>query len=499
MAALDNHILTIVEPTIKLDELQFDSFNEGEGNEKANTSKSYLILVTINNYTFTDTDVKTLKLNVDSTIPTLDLVLIDSMGLFGVDTYPRDGDVINIRIGARQKEVYKDIRVDFDIIRVTSPNRNPQEPTRGTMKYTISGRMKVPGLYADVSKSYGTGTSLEHIEKIATDLQLGLATNIDSSDDAMNLFIAYDSTADTLDDLVRHSYVDDDSFQTYSIDPYYYINYVNMNTLIESEETLEDALAAFDVDLSDQVLDEETDNANNMKHPLILSTHRKYLGTSLHIAEYSLKNNAGANVRRNGYKRTLKFYENDSDEGLVSFSMDTTTSKTMTDIEEPLKGRRGEERYKLETKTKYIGRKNADPETSNIHLNYEFSAINNRQNLDALNKMTLEVVLTTFNPAIHRYQKLPIIIFKESEEELGADKVIKGRKEEQGFETTDTADTENLAVGAVIADEFLSGFYVVGAIQYIYKSGSPSVYQKLTLYRREWPSRVNNINEGTVK
>ena len=95
--------------------------------------------------------------------------------------------------------------------------------------------------------------------------------------------------------------------------------------------------------------------------------------------------------------------------------------------------------------------------------------------------------------------KIPIIIFKESPEEIGADKVIKDKKKEQGFDVdTDTGEEEIPQAGTVVADEFLSGYYVVGGIDYIYKAGFPAVAQKLTLLRREWPSRINNINEGTV-
>ena len=499
MAALDNHILTIIEPTLELDKIEFPSFGEGEGNEKADTSHDYNVMVHINNYTFGDDNVKSMKLGVDSKIPTLELVLMDLEGLFSADTYPRDGDVISIRLGSRQKEIYKDIRIDFDIIEVNSPTSKPQDPSGNGIKYTMSGRMKVPGLYADISKSYGKGTSLDHVESIATDLKLGLATNIDSSDDEMNLFIAQDTTESTLNDLVSHSYIDDDSFQTYSIDPYYYINYVNMNLLMDSEETFEDALAALDVSMEDMKTSADTNESNNMKSPLLLSNHNRYTGTSMHISAYALKNNAGSNLKKNGYKKTMKFYENDSEEGLVAFDLEPLSSKTMDDIAEPLKGRRGEDRYKIEKKTVYAGRKNADPETSNIHLNYEFSEIHNSQNLDELGKMTLEVELATVNPALHRYQKIPLIIFKEGADDIAADKVLKERKKEQGFDVeTDTAEEEIPQAGTVVADEFLSGYYVIGAIQYIYKAGLPSVAQKLTLLRREWPSRINNINEDTV-
>lgn len=498
MAALDNHILTIIEPTIKLDEVEFPSYGEEEGNEKANTSHDYNILVSINNYTFSDDSIKSMVLGIDSKIPTLELTLMDLEGLFSADTYPRDGDVVSVRLGARQKETYKDIRIDFDITSVNSPTANPMDPSGRGIKYRISGKMKIPGLYADVSKAYGVGTSLDHIEQIARDLQLGLATNIDSSDDSMNLFTAYESTESTLENLVEHSYIDDDSFQTYSIDPFYYINYVNMNMLMDSEETFEDALAALDVSMTDMQTSVDADDSNNMKAPLLLSNHRRYMGTSMHISAFSLKNNAGSNLKKNGYKKTLKFFENDSDEGLVSFDIEPLTSKKMDDIAEPLKGRRGEDRYKIETKTVYMGRKNADPATSNIHLNYEFSELHNKQNLDELKKMTLEIELATINPAIHRYQKIPIIIFKEHADDIAADKVLKDKKNEQGFDTGDDQTEEIPQAGTVVADEFLSGYYVVGAIQYIYKANFPSVAQKITLLRREWPSRVNNINADTV-
>ena len=42
-------------------------------------------------------------------------------------------------------------------------------------------------------------------------------------------------------------------------------------------------------------------------------------------------------------------------------------------------------------------------------------------------------------------------------------------------------------------DEFASGHYIVGGIEYIYKNGDPSIRQRLYLLRREWPIRVNTV------
>jgi hypothetical protein len=301
-----------------------------------------------------------------------------------------------------------------------------------------------------------------------------------------------------LEDLVKHSYIDEDSFQTYCIDQFYYVNYVNLNTLLESEETFEEVISAYDRELNDTPGSGADDSVNQTKKTLVLTNHKRDIGTNLFIEAQSLVNSAGSKIKKNGYKRTLQFFENDSDEGLVSHEIEPLASKKMSDIEEPMKGRRDEDRYKGETKTKYTGRKNSDPETSHTHLNYEYAAISNAQNLDEIKKMSLEVSLTSFNPAIHLYQKLPVVIYTGEQRKLGADKVIKDAKKEKGFDTIVDEDLSTVNSGSYVMDEFLSAYYVVGGIEYTFKAGDVSVKQKLKLLRREWPSRINNINPETV-
>jgi len=496
MASIDNHILTITEPTIKLDEVKFASIGEGEGNEKANTSKGYILMVSINGYVFSDWEILSMEINCTGVLPTIDISIIDTEGVFGVDSFPRDGDVINFRMGTLDKDQYKDIRIDFDISNVETP---PQRAEGRGNKYYFTGRIKVPGLYSEDCKSYGLGTSIEHIESIANDLQLGVATNIDSSDDKMNLVVPYNSMYDTLEDLVRHSYIDEDSFQTFCIDPYYYINYVNLNKLMDSEESVEEMIVAFEKQLADTPQTPEAEEVNKVKRPLVLTNHKRDMGSNLFIVKQSLKNKSGSIMKKNGYKRVLQYFENDSDEGLVQHELQPLASKNIKDIEEPLRGRRDEDRYKNEIKYKYVGRKSGDPETSNTHLNYEYSAISNAQNIAEATKMSLDVELATFNPAIHRYHKIPVVIYTGERQRLDAENQVKEKKEEDGFETT-LSDKEDGAMinGEMAIDEFLSGYYIVGGFKLLYKAGAPSVRQELNLLRREWPSRVNNITEETT-
>jgi F-type H+-transporting ATPase subunit epsilon len=95
----------------------------------------------------------------------------------------------------------------------------------------------------------------------------------------------------------------------------------------------------------------------------------------------------------------LQYFENDSDEGLVSFDVEPQASKTMSDIEEPLRGRRADgtgkkedTRYKEEVKQKYVGRIDADKAHGNMNINHYFAAIQNKMNYAQSTKMKLEII-----------------------------------------------------------------------------------------------------------
>jgi hypothetical protein len=491
--ALDNHILTITEPTIKLDELKYKAYNEEEGGSK--TSQGYgneAPLIVINGYTFHDEDIQSMVIDLENKIPTISLTLLDSQAGLMADQFPRDGDVINVRIASRQVDTFKDIRIDFDIDSVAGPKQNAIDKGTGGAKFNLTGRMKIPGMYAEDCKALGKGTSLDHIEMLSTDLGLGLATNIDSSDDEMNLIVGYEPMCDVIDNLIKHSYVSEESFQTYNIDPYYYLNYVDLNKLMDSPEDIETTFA----NLLDNFNNEEAggdSEEDKDEGPLLLTNHSKIEGTNFFVSGYSLRQDAGTAAKKNGYKRVLQYFEDDSEEGVVSFEMEPLSSKELKDIEEPQKGRRGEETYKKEIKYKYAGRKNADPETSSTHLNYSFAAVHNHQNMTEATKSKLILQLNGFSPNLHRWQKVPVAIFGETQQQIAAADAVKQAKEEKGFEVKDKVDREDEIKDPSVLDEFLSGFYVIGGMKITYKGADEKVRQTLTLYRREWPGRLNNM------
>lgn len=502
-ASIENHILTITDPVIQLDELKSPSLNEENPDKSdAKTSEGLRKLISINNVAFTEESIIYFNLNCKGKIPTIDVKIADLESRFSVDSIPRDGDVLSLRIGHLEKSSYKDIRIDFDI---TSLDASNQDYNVAGNSYSFTGRMKIPGLYSDECKSYGSGTSIEHVEAIANDLKLGLATNIDTTDDKMTLILPNSTRQVAINDLVNHSYIDEDSFQTYAIDPYYYLNYVNLNSLINSEESFTDIILGLNAQYNDQHrLGAEIDTAiNQIPEKLVLNNHKLNLGTNLFIESHAIINASASVVKKHGYKRTIQFYENDSDEGLVSHDIEPLASKNLRDIEEPMKGRRGEENYKSQVKTKYLGRKNADADTSHTHLNYEFAEIHNAQNFAEAKKMMLEVTLSSLNPAIHLFQKIPIVIYIQETTRVGMDRNLKKDLQKKGFPVNDEdgfIDNEEKITYAsrLVPDVFLSAYYVVIGIEYKYSQGEENISQILTLLRREWPSRLNNLTQKTL-
>jgi|TARA_B110000483_G_C18145467_1_gene523261 hypothetical protein len=294
-----------------------------------------------------------------------------------------------------------------------------------------------------------------------------------------------------LNNLVEHSYIGEDSFQTYCIDPYYNLCFVDVNALLNSEEGLDETFINMSVDFDE---DGEDQTSNKIESPNILTNAASMNSTNTFISSYNLVNNSGALAKKNGYKRKMIYWENDS-VGVVAHELEPLASDNMKDIDEPLKGRRDEDRYTKEVKSKYVGRLPIQSDdTPNVHLNYSYSAISNKQNLDEMNKMKLELTLKTFNPGIHLWQKIPVQIMKSGFTQISSQQGINEAKDEKGFETDQEVEAENVndLNADQVKDEFLTGYYIIGGIKYVY-SQSTGLTQKLTMLRREWPSRINNL------
>ncbi len=515
--AIKRHILTILEPTIKPDEIQFDSYKEESGGAKQSRENgTWAPSVHINKHKIDPHDITGFRLSATGFIPAISMSFDDTSHMFQGDSIPRDGDVINVRITSRQEDSFKDIRADFLITNVQASKEEPLFGGDLKQSYTLSGILKVPGIKIEECVSYPKANTDDHLKEIANKLKLGYATNIDKTDDAMTRLCPYISRMDFIQSLIDHSYVSDKSFQIGFIDPYYYLNFVDLNKLFNSPNEFEETLLSmFQQDFhyfNDGDDKEMGEKMNKVKAQMALSNHSNFGGTSQEITNFKVINESGGISLAQGSSRKLQFFEVDSEEKLVTFDLQPLASDKMQDHEEPLKGRRGEQDYKAEVRQKYVGRVDVDPEHGNMNINYYHASVFNSINRAEIYKMGLEVTTSVVNPGFYRGMKIPVLIFSKTTNEHAINKNTKEAMEKNGFKTLGkqlinedlTKAKEDPLADKETLDEFTSGFYIIDSIEYIYdpqdEGGSENTfYQKMRLLRREWPTKIKDLNKETLE
>jgi len=482
----NSNTYAVIEPSILPTEVKLTSMGEENGGFKQ--SKTVGVnepYVSVNNYSFSPTAIVSFKLTCSGKIPSLAITLDDTRDNFSIDSFPRDGDVLTFLLSSKNESTFKSIHMDFDILKVS----NLPTGEAGTTRYVFSCKTKVPLLDSEECRYYETGTSLSHLQEEAKYLGLGMVTNIDGTADDQIRIQPYISHSKFITNIVESSYISDNAFQLWFIDQYYYLNFIDVNRIFNSKNIMsiqdaQDSLISYtDAVATETGSDDKSDNVNSK---LVITNHFRFKGLNNYINTYSLENNSFSVVSSHGHFRDVQVFD-DVLEGLSEFTLDPLTSENLLDSEEPLRGRRDEERYLSQVKHKYVGRQDAGEDgIGNVHQNYAYSKIHNHRNNLEASKMKLIITLASFNPSLYKYQKVPVIIYAYTPERKSAEDVKNQEAEKMGFnerQFKDKAENEQSRV-----DSFLSGNYIIENIDYSYNR-TKGIIQTVTLIRREWPTR----------
>jgi hypothetical protein len=515
MSTYERSIVSILDPSIKVDEI----FVEDQESEKAKQEKSgavpstanpknssrfgaYVPILQINSIKFDTNEIISMSLEFRTQIPKIYFSITDAEGKLDISA-PLDGDVISLYLRAPDETNQKPIRIDFDIEKVLS--------SPSTKSYSFFGVMKIPGIFREVNKSFGSDSSFQHLQTACEDLGLGFASNETLTDDTMIRICPYDTYENFINETVLTTYKDDDSFFDWYIDPYYYLCLVNINKQFSLEDKTEEINISTNVPLSGIIGAENAQES--VKGSLVLTNQAEKSGQNIFIENFSMENQSGRVWMNNGYKRYANWYNiaKESSTNENAFVDPLTTPGAETDFI-LLKGRRDETFYETQIKYKWLGKQAPVTEEGNVHDNFQFSKILNIQNLDELNKTTLTVTLSGMNFYIYKYMRIPIVIYDTNpkkrlemynrNEALGESNANSEQSKNEGFNQTSSSRPGNPTSEDNISNdqrnqvknEFLSGYYVVKDIQYIYTSPGP-VKQQLTLIRREWPIPAKNKDQ----
>lgn len=499
---LDNHILAVVEPALMPTEIKMEALAEDEGDNVDKQTKAigaFEPFILCNGVQIKRVNIESFEIELSGNVPRCSVSFTD-LGAFKVDSMPRDGDFFTILLNSKHQETFKSIHMDFDIIEVNSSADAPD--VEGNSEISLEGIAKIPRLFGEDCQVLDSDTSLAHLEKIARDLELGLATNVESTDDKQARIQAYETFLDFIKSIVEDSYISDDAFAKWYIDQYYYLTYVDINKIFNSKNPKLDevmsVLTSFTNSEAQRRQAEDTTDSDNIEVPLIITNHLELTGLSCYIRDFEIVNNSSKISLKAGNSRNVQIYDNNSEKGerFQEFTIEPLTTEELTELEEPLKGNRKDERYKDQVKYKYMGRQNAgDDGLGNTHANAAFTKLHRKQNQMELEKMKLKCTVEGFNPSLYKFSKVPVVIYHYDKTKIEAEQMADHHREKAGLtERPHKAGKSEADPNQVsqMMDKFLSGFYVIENIDYKYDK-EEGMLTYFTLLRREWPARSRNL------
>lgn len=339
-------------------------------------------------------DIVRLSIFHEGIVPKFDMTFRDSLNLMKGDGTPQDQTNIQVFLNSSSPHI-KSIHMVFKI------ENFDKEPEKSGQKYRITGTLNIPDLYIQNNKSY-TGTSFEAIRTICKELGLGFNSNITNTDDSMNWRNPNKRPYEFITDIVKHSYISDESYMVGYIDHYYCFNYVDVN-----KEFTRNIGADVVIDTSPaQKKGSKSDDERIV--PLVLTNDKSNSSSSLYFTSYTTENNSTEISLEEGYKTRTKFYDRIKKTFLV-FDVDSQTTDGKQSL--IMKGAQNDTQFfNTNIITKFLGKLDTD----NTHKNYNYAFVQNQINLRNMTKLSLNLTLNNPNFCLYKFMKVKVAIMNPS-------------------------------------------------------------------------------------
>lgn len=454
-------ILVIDDPTIELEELSItdyesDSDNQKDGlynNSVRSNAASLSPIIKINNFIINATYLQEFEIDCTGFVPECTVSFYDVSEQFTELNYPKDGDLMKVYIGTGGKEeTWKPIRIDFQIMSIEPFFEN------GNKGFTIEGEMEIPSFELEKCEVFKDKSSFDACREIAKNLKLGFSSNIQGTDDSQTWINNYGTEHSLINRIVSHAYLDEKSFITAFIDPYYYLNFVECNAIVNDADNDERSIEELDhiKYISDSInADPDFKDTEENEAPDFITNSNYFSTSNIGIGYYGQVNNCGEITHHTGKKIYTRYWDDNEEEYRVEFI--TPFISEGQNLKQITQSEDNDKSVKENTK-KLIMR----AQTENMHKNYNYAEICNKLNLREINKYGLSVVLTGFNPQITRFQKKYVAIYTQSF--MVKSDIMDKEIEDEGQSSTKLDED-------MLLNEELSGFYTVTGIIYSLQEG----------------------------
>ena len=408
----------------------------------------------INGTTIDPKDIIYVKLHNSKFLPEIELYCDDSKGILFNDLYPFDHDTILSIFVKSNSENTMPIRMDF---RVTSYETIKAEISKNNFKYLIKGILDVDNLHYTNYESK-KGTSYEIIKQMALEMNLGFASNVQSSNDSMTWINPSDTYPEFIKNITRYSFISKDSFVWTFIDFQYNINYINIQ--LELNEFIKEEKGTA---TNPQVI--KNDEEKNIS--LYLTNNSAFHMTNSYISKFNLINQSFKVNLERFYQVTSTWYDKNDNTVYKEFIKELKTEhnelKDLTD--------RSSEIYAENVNDEYFTGK--IDTGNNVHKNYSLAKVANKFHLDGMEKMKMIVILNQVNFSVKRFQNIKVEIYNPDDLFSSA------------ANTKSSLNNINTK---------LSGYWFVTGINYLYKRNG-GVEQEIILQRRELSTNYGSGND----
>ena len=436
-------IAQIDRPTIDLKPMDFDRQGANKkDSEQVATTIGVTPFLNYNGSQINDRDIQSFTLEHEGMIPKVSILFRDSNGMMSKEP-PRDDTKFEIFLQSKSPNL-KSIHLQFKIEDFKKLQSN---------QYSLEGTLDVSKLYRN-KFTVKRGTSFEVMREICKDLGLGFNSNIDNTKDNMPWRNIGDKQYKFMEEIIKHSYISEESFMAGYIDYYYCFNYVDIEKEMKRD-------ISKDVGIDTGGLSKPSDTDSNKIGKLALSSEKGLQSSNNYFTKVGERNESTKISMEQGYRTRTKFYDKVKKMFLV-FDVDSTTSDgSKSHI---LKGSANDkEAFDNNYVTKYQGK----IDTDNTHVNYNYAVTQNKINLDNMMKNQMDIVLPNPNFNLYRFQKIQVFVVKE--------------------------------VATISAPENIewrySGEWLIASIKFSFKNGT--LTQDITLARKELGKNPEEVKEGT--
>jgi hypothetical protein len=379
-------------------------------------------------------------------------------------------------------------------------------PKSESVMYTLSGELNVPMFYGNFCKAFRNMTSIQALQKVASELQLGFADNQpEGTADTMTWIMPNYTYHSFMKSIAKLAYVDDNNFFDFFIDRYYILNFINVEKQFSKDKEIDTGFLALDqLQIDKSRSDPEKDKEVEIEIPLVITNHPDSAQTELYISDFAMVSNHGEIIRQNTLRKYLYWYdhgtnsepENKTDDANYRCQfIEPLMSTTENDGKIP-QTVSIEEYQKLVTDGTTSAPKVASSEWSgmqygNAHSEYKYAELLNYHNWLETEKNMLNVTLMGFNVNILRGSRIKVDIYLDRQAAAAANVMADDGDTSIVKNKLESGDAYADGKGAgVVLDKALSDFYYVSSMDYVYRGGKFET--SLSLSRRHWLKQPEN-------